>query len=102
MLGFNHSDESKAKISEARLSKTHSAETLTKISEASSGENNPMSKKVFIYSFNIETKETKLYKSFNTCIEAANHFDCSTRNISRFLDKNKLYKKQWMLYSSEQ
>src|SRR5690606_27462527 len=108
-LGYNHSEESIAKISLAKLGenhpmygKTNTIEAKTKISKASRGENNPMSKKVFVYSLDLKTKEIKLYKTFNTCIEAANHFDCSSRNISRYLDKNRLYKKQWMLYSSEQ
>jgi NUMOD1 domain len=59
-----------------------------------------MSKNVLVYSFDLETKDMVLYKSFNTCIEAAKYFDCSTRNLSRYLDKNKLYKKQWILLSS--
>jgi hypothetical protein len=59
-----------------------------------------MGKKVFIYSFDLETKENILYKSFNTCIEAAKYFNCSTRTLSNYLDNKKLYKKQWLLSSS--
>lgn len=99
-FGKIHSEESKAKISLANSGKTHLPGTIAKISEALSGENNPMSKNVFVYRFDPETKETILYKSFDTCIEAASYFNCSRRNISRYLDKNKLYKKQWVLSSN--
>jgi group I intron endonuclease len=113
-LGFNHSDETKALISEAMSGKnhpmsgkTHSAETKAKISKALSGENhynfgkthlsqikalmsqakmgnkNPSKKNVFVYSFDQETKETMLYKYFNTCSETAKFFNCSNATISR-------------------
>jgi len=107
LLGYKHTVESIEKISIAKkgenhpmFGKSHSPDAVTKISKALSGENNSMSKSVFVYSLNSETQETILYKSFNTCIEAAKYFDCSTRNISRYLDKNKIYKKQWILLSS--
>jgi group I intron endonuclease len=108
LLGYKHTIESIEKISMAKkgdshpmFGKSHSIDAVTKISKALSGENNPMSKKVFVYSLNLETQETTLYKSFNTCIEAAKYFSCSTRNISRYLDKNKLYKNKWILSSFE-
>lgn len=108
-LGYLHIAETLAKFSKAKsgenhlrgfLGKIHSTETITKMSLANSGENNRMSKKVFIYSFDLEMKENTLYKSFNTCTDAAKYFECSTRTLSRYLDKNKLYKKQWLLSSS--
>jgi hypothetical protein len=71
------------------------------MSAALRGEKNPISKNVFVYSFDSETKDIILYKSFNTSIEAAKYFDCSTRNLSRYLDKNKLYKKLWILSTSK-
>jgi group I intron endonuclease len=149
LLGFKHSEESIAIISEAlkgkNLGKLYSPETKAKMSEAKAAENNPMygktgethpmfgkthsieaikkmsearkgilkteehkikisksmSKNVFVYSFDLETENKVLFKSFNTCIEAAKYFDCSTRNISRYLDKNKLYKNPWILSSFE-
>jgi group I intron endonuclease len=100
LLGYKHTQESLTKISLSNLGKTHSVETVNKIKIALRGEKNPMSKNVLVYSFDLETKDMVLYKSFNTCIEAAKYFDCSTRNLSRYLDKNKLYKKQWILLSS--
>jgi group I intron endonuclease len=126
-LGKLYSPETKAKMSEAKAAennpmygktgethpmfgKTHSIEAIKKMSEARKGIlkteehkikiSKSMSKNVFVYSFDLET-ENVLFKSFNTCIEAAKYFDCSTRNISRYLDKNKLYKNQWILSSFE-
>ena len=108
LLGYKHTIESIEKISIAKqgknhpmFGKLHSLDAITKISQALSGENNSMSKSVFVYSFDLETKDFILYKSFNTCIDAAKYFSCSTRNISRYLDKNKIYKKQWILFSFE-
>ena len=101
LLGYKHTEKSLTKISFNSLGKTHSVETINKIKMVLKGEKNPMSKNVFIYSFDSETKDMVLYKSFNTCIEAAKYFDCSTRNLSRYLDKNKLYKKEWVLFSSK-
>jgi group I intron endonuclease len=105
-LGSKHTEKTKINMKKPKteehkinMRKPKTEITRNNMSKAKSGENHPMSKKVFIYYFNIETKETKLCKSFNTCIEAANHFNCSTRNIPRYLDKNKLYKKQWILSS---
>ena len=117
-LGRETSDETKAKLSKAlkgennpmfgKTGDSHpkfglnvSAETRAKLSSASSSSSNFMRKKVFIYSIDSETKEIKLHKSLDTCKEAAKYFNCSTHTITNYLDKNKLYKNQWMLYSSE-
>lgn len=86
--------------------KTHSADTIVKMREVQksvdrSGVNNPASKKVFVYILDSNSKALILDKSFNSCVDAAKYLDCSTRTISNYLDKHKLYKKQWMLYSSE-
>jgi group I intron endonuclease len=112
---FTHSEDTKALISAANkdisrnlgennpmFGKTHSAETLAKMSSALSGEKNPMSKKVFVYSLDSTNNTTVFLKEFNTCKEAAKYFNCSSRTISNYLDKEKLYKKEWMLYSTEQ
>jgi group I intron endonuclease len=102
-LRYLHTAKVLAKLSKAKsgenhprnfLGKRHLIETITKMSLANLGENNAMSKKVFIYSFDLETKENILYKSFNSCIEAAKYFNYSTRTLSNYLDKKKLYKKQ--------
>lgn len=97
--------------------KKHSAETLVKMSEAKSGDNHPFfgknhsaesltlmslakNKMVFVYSFNLETKVTKLFKEFSSCSDAALYFDCTTRSISNYLDKDKLFRKKWILSST--
>jgi group I intron endonuclease len=100
MFGFIHSDKTKAAMSEIHKGKTHTADTKAKMSLAKIGENHPMKKNVFLYSFDEQAKETRLYKSFNTCIEAAKYLDTSRRTISRYLDKKKLFREQWILLSS--
>jgi group I intron endonuclease len=106
-LGYKHTKESLIKMSITHQGYSHSIESKAKISYAMSGnkhpmfgktgENNPGSKKVYIYLFDLNTKKIMLHKSFNTCIKAALYFSCSTRTLSRYLDKNILYKKQWIL-----
>jgi group I intron endonuclease len=71
------------------LGKFHSADTIAKLN-----------KKVFIYTLDSESKHI-LYKTFNSCIETASYFNCTPRSISNYLDKNKLYKKQYIFYSSK-
>jgi group I intron endonuclease len=102
-LGAKYSKESITKMSGQNnhmFNKNLSDDTLAKMSEAKAGKDNPMSKKVHVYSKDSDTKETILYKSFDTCIDVAKFFDCSTRTISNYLDKNKLYQNQWILTSS--
>ena len=99
MFGITHSAEAIKKMSEARKGVPKTEEHKIKISES-------MGKNIFVYSFDLETENKVLFKSFNTCTEAAKYFDCSTRNISRYLDKNKVYKdklyyKEWIFSSSE-
>jgi hypothetical protein len=60
-----------------------------------------MCKKVFDYSFDSETKDIILYKSFDNYTKATLYFNCSVRTLSNYVDKNKLYKKQWILSSSK-
>jgi group I intron endonuclease len=89
-FGTTHSAESIAKISAAKKGKSPSAETIAKFSLANS-------KKVFIYSFDPVSNEKTLYKSFDSYTEVRKYFDCSERTLSNYVDKNKLYKKQWIL-----
>ena len=42
-----------------------------------------------------------LFKSFNNYSEAANYLNCSKRNISRYVDKNKPLNKKWFLFSKD-
>jgi len=102
--GKTHTSETKAKISEAMSGKNHPMFGRTGQNSpmfGRTGENHPASKKIFVYSFDSDTKETILYKSFLSCSEVALYFNCSARTISSYLNKNKLYKKQWILTSSE-
>jgi group I intron endonuclease len=94
-LGSKHTEKTKNNMKKSKteehkknMSKPKTEITRKNMSKAKLGENNPMSKNIFVYSFNSETKEAILYKSFNTCIEATKYFDCSGRTISRYLDKN--------------
>jgi len=99
--------------------KAHSAENLAKMSAAKKGENNPMFgktfthsaetraliaakiyKKVYVYSIDSISNERILYKSFDSCIDAAKYFDCTKRTTPEYSGRNKLYKKQWILSSS--
>lgn len=101
-LGSSQSEGTKALLSEINkgdknprgmLGKFHSEETIAKISSSKT-------KKVIVYSLDLDTKSIILYKSFDSCSEAALYFDSSTRTISRYLDKNKVFKEQWILSSS--
>jgi len=117
-LGKTHSTESIEKMSLAKSGKNNpmfgkflTAELITKLSKAKIGENNPYynktgedhpaSKKIFVYLYHLETKETTQYKSFETCTEAAKYFKCCNATISYYLNKNKLFKKHWILSTSE-
>jgi len=75
--------------------KTHTEETLALMSLVKY-------KKVFVYTLDSDSKALILQKSFDSCSKAVKYFDCSTRNLTRYLNKNKLYKKQWILSSFEE
>ena len=92
-------DDTKNKMSEAKLGqnnhffgKTHSPETLIKMS----GAYNPKSKKVFVYS---KDDLTILLFEFSTYIEASKHFNCTSKTISKYIDSEKLYLDKWNLSS---
>jgi group I intron endonuclease len=93
MIGKIHSAETKALIGKVHKGKCVSAETKALMSLAKN-------KIVFVYTLDSDSKDLILYKFFNSCIDAAKFFDCTTRTLSRYLDKNKLYKNQWIFSSS--
>jgi group I intron endonuclease len=107
-FGYKHTEQTKQKMkenySEERKLRIASINKGKPLSESRrmliSGINNPMSKKVFVYSLDPETQEIKLYKEFNTRIETTKFFNCNKGTILNYLDKNKLFKKQWLLSSS--
>ena len=98
---FNHSEETKAKLRKIQKGSKHSQETLAKLSEIFKGNLNPMSKKVFVYKLDSTSNNTVFYKSFNTCSDAAKYLGCTSRVISYYINKNKLYKKEWTLSTTE-
>ncbi|KFH98280.1 GIY-YIG endonuclease (mitochondrion) [Podila verticillata NRRL 6337] len=93
LLGYVHRKESITKMSETKKDKNHPMFGKT-------GENSPRGMLVFIYSFNTLSNETTLYKSFDNYTEAAKYLECSKHILSRYIDKNKLFKKQWKLSTS--
>jgi hypothetical protein len=53
-----------------------------------------MNKNIFIYSFDLKIHMITLFKYFDFYTEAAKFFNCSSCVISRYLNKNILYKKE--------
>lgn len=101
--GYKHSEESlklmRLAIKGIPLTKAH----REKLSLAKRGivfsdtHKQNMSKKVYVY-----TNENPkiLFQLFNSCNETAKYFNCNRKTISNYLDKNKLFKKKWLLFSS--
>jgi hypothetical protein len=117
--GKTHTPETKAKMSAANQGKIHSEETKRLMSEARlgkyTGSNNPfygkshtaetiakLNKKVYVYTINSATNIFTMYKCFNSYTETATYFNCTNRTISNYIDKNKLFKNQYFLFSSVQ
>jgi group I intron endonuclease len=94
MYGKFHSKETKLKMSKIRKGKLQSKETKLKISLTNS-------KKVFIY-INDSTLNKKIFfKSFDNFSEAAEYLNCSKRTLSRYIDKNKILNKKWVLFTKD-
>jgi group I intron endonuclease len=74
--------------------RTHSIETLAKMSLAKN-------KRVYIYTKDSVSNELILFKSFENYSEVIKYFDFSKRTLSRYLNKNKLYKNNWILSTSK-
>lgn len=85
MFNKTHSAETKLTMSQMKIGKPRSEETRLRLSLTNS-------RKVFIF-----TNEKKIIKDFNSYSEAAEYLNCSIRTLSRYIDKNKLYKKQFYL-----
>jgi group I intron endonuclease len=85
----------------------HSLETKLSLSSINTGINNPMfgrtgdnnilSKKVYIYE---KDNLTNLFKEFSSYTEAANFFECHRKTIYRYIDKNIYYKNKWIISST--
>jgi group I intron endonuclease len=87
MFNKIHSAETKLAMSQIQVGKSLSEETRLRLSLTNS-------RKVFIF-----TKSKKIIKDFKSYSEAAEYLNCSTRTLSRYMDKNNLYKKQFYLSS---
>jgi len=71
-----------------------SEETKAKISKA-------LIKKVFVYSFDPISNKMILYKSFDSYSDTSKYFNCTKRTLFNYMDKNKLFKKQRILLTTE-
>jgi group I intron endonuclease len=118
MFGKFHSKESLVKFSGENhplFGKLHSAGTITKISEALSGENNPRgmlgknhspetlakisaAKGTMIYVYD---SQGTLVNTFSSANKAAENFDCSHPTIVKYAKNNKLFQSKWYLSFSE-
>jgi group I intron endonuclease len=108
ILGYNHTKDTIAKLSEANKGKSLSIETIAKIREANVGENHPMFGK-------IHSKETKalmsvakgtaifvydsnglLVNKFSSANAAAKEYNCHHYTILSYAKSGKLFKKEWI------
>jgi group I intron endonuclease len=95
LLGFNHSAETKAKLSKVMSGMNHFSfdkslfeETKALMSIAQTEKKSSVSKRVFVYSNIIPII---LSHEFVFYSEAAKHFNCSTMTISRYIKSDKLF-----------
>ena len=48
------------------------------------------------------TKKSKIFfKSFDNFSKAAEYLNCSKRTLSRYIDKNKILNKKWVLFTKD-
>jgi group I intron endonuclease len=118
LLGFKHTNESKALMSEAKVGdnnpnyrKSISEDTKALMSKAKSGENNPMYGKSFsadivtklsiakggniIYVYNAD--KSLLVKSFPSARKAAEHFNSNHSTIKKYALNGEIFKEEWIL-----
>jgi len=110
LFGKSHLPETKFKISESLKGNIHSTKTKALIGKVHKGKiisaetkalmSLAKNKIIFVYTLDSDSKDLIFFKFFNSCTDAAKYFDCTTRTLSRYLDKNILYKKQWIISSS--
>lgn len=67
--------------------KTHSAETLAKMSIVRGSS-------VYVYSFD---KPSTLIYTFSSTRKAAEHFECSYVTIAKYIKNGKLFQEKWVL-----
>jgi hypothetical protein len=95
-LGFSHSVESLALMSEAKagenhpnFGKTHSAETKALMSTA-------RGTTIYVYD-----SESILVNSMTSARKAAIHFSCSKKTIKKYTDSGQLFRDKWILSTTE-
>jgi hypothetical protein len=79
MLGKTHSQNTKTKMKNPKSKSTKARMSEFQKSINRTGKNNPMSKKVFVYLLDSENQNTILFETFDSCTEAAEFFDTSSR-----------------------
>lgn len=95
MFGKFHSEDTILKMSVAKKGKCRSEDTKLKIGLTNS-------RKLYIFVNDPLSDNLKiLFKSFNNYSEAANYLNCSKRNLSRYVDKNKPLNKKWFIFSKD-
>lgn len=106
-LGHKASEETKKKISLARIGKRHNEETIAlfkarvhtdevklAISKAVTGINSPVAKTLYVY---YGDNPSLLYKKFNTLTEGGKFFECHPTTLIKYIKLNKLYLNKWKL-----
>jgi len=119
LLGFQHSNTTLVKFQKAKgkgnnpmFGKFHSEETILKMSTIKKGKSRSKetklkigltnSKKIYLFvNDHVSDSQKTLFKSFDNYTEAANYLNCSKRNLSRYVDKNKPLNKKWFLFSKD-
>ena len=94
MFGKFHTEETKLKMSTIKIGELRSEDTKLKIGLTNS-------RKVFIFKHDPILNTKVLIKIFNNYTEASQYFDCSIRTLSRYIDKNILYKKEFYIYTKD-
>jgi len=88
LLGYKHSADSIAKISKARIGKTHTPVTKALMSVAKGTA-------IYVYDSN-----GTLVNTFSSGRKAAEHFDCSHPTILKYSINGLVFKGQWILSTS--
>jgi len=101
-FGKTHTKESKLKISNALIGNILSDETKAKMSLAKKGfipheeTLGKLRKKVYLYE---KDNKNIVFKEFESYTEAGKFLNCNVATISRNIDKDKVFKKEWILSS---
>jgi group I intron endonuclease len=98
MFGKSHTEKSKLLMSEGQKKIDRTGENNPMFGIAKSGEDNPASKKVFVYS---SCTPTILSHEFVSYSEAGKHFSCHRSTIARHLKSGKVFQGNWLLSSTK-